>query len=578
MPSNCQPDGKSSQYLFSSFWLSAWAIFLSLSWLLPSHYQPWTGFHGDALISLAMLIGGGAVMVGSRDPVRWHWLAVLALMSALIPFVQYFSGLVFFLGQAWVSALYLLGFCLALIVGERWESIRKDQAIDGLFLAIGIAAIASVGLQFYQWFNLEGLDIWVMPSVYGRPYANFAQPNKLGTFLLLGLIASGWGYFRQKIGLPVALLMSIFLVFGIALTQSRTALFGMFLLVFLAFFWQKYIASRQVLFGLVGLLIFLLVSYKGIPLISEVLLIDSQSDRFADVSETLNAGLRPSAYRLFLGAALAKPWFGYGWFHVASAQFAVVDQFPALGTVFLHSHNLFLDLVLWAGWPVGGILSIALCVWMVLSFRAVRDVKAALLMMAVGVVGWHAMLELPLHYATFLLPMGLVMGVLNSKNRSPNVILQSSWWQMLVLFGVAITMLMVVIVDYFKVEKNLTALRFERSIFGKQLTPLAPPDVLALTQLRGFLVMGRFLPKPGMTSYEIESFRQSAIAVPNPANIFRFVQILVLNQRVDEANLWINILYKTVSPDIFNQMALAWQNETKSNPVLAGVSWGSSEQ
>ncbi|PIW09923.1 MAG: polymerase, partial [Comamonadaceae bacterium CG17_big_fil_post_rev_8_21_14_2_50_60_13] len=66
-------------------------------------------------------------------------------------------------------------------------------------------------------------------------------------------------------------------------------------------------------------------------------------------------------------------------------------------TVFSHSHNLFLDLVLWCGIPFGLFVSLYLIRWFWLRLRAVRCAEDAVLMLFLLVVGNHAMLELPLH-------------------------------------------------------------------------------------------------------------------------------------------------------------------------------------
>ncbi|WP_228731743.1 pilin glycosylation ligase domain-containing protein, partial [Acinetobacter sp. Colony158] len=56
-----------------------------------------------------------------------------------------------------------------------------------------------------------------------RPFANFAQPNNMSTFLVMGLMACLYLFEQQKLKKSLLILVSIFILFAIALSQSRTA-------------------------------------------------------------------------------------------------------------------------------------------------------------------------------------------------------------------------------------------------------------------------------------------------------------------------------------------------------------------
>lgn len=540
-----------SKSVFSVFWLVVWACFLSLVWLLPNHYLPWTGFHADIWIAACVLMAAFAVFIKSKTIIVWHWLACLAGVAAFIPFVQYVVGLIYFVGQAWTTCLYVSGFALALVVGQHWESVSRNQMLDGLFLAVGIASIISVGMALSQWLGLEGLDPWIMPGIYSRPYANFAQPNKLGTFLLWGLLACAWGYLHHYFRGRIAILMAIFLVFGIALTMSRTAVTGLGVIVLAASVWSRYLKSVNlvrsafVLLSCLGLFLWL------IPFLTESLLLQG-GRRFLDVAEVMQADSRIVAYQVFLHALAQRPLFGFGWFHVAEAYFSAVDTAPAIGVVFMHAHNLFLDLLLWNGIPIGAGISIALLMWGYSKFKAVSTAEDALLFVFIVVVAWHAMLELPLHYASFLLPVGLVMGGMNARQPTSKVF-RVGRVPMLGVLAVMTLLVSLLTSDYMKVESNFLALRFERArIGGKAPEPI--PHLYMLTQLKAFLQIARSEPKQGLTKSELEFLRQGAIAVPIPSNFAHLIQALVMNGCFDEAQSWMVRMEKTMRKDVYQQM------------------------
>lgn len=540
-----------SKQVFSYFWLVVWAGFLSLVWLLPNHYLPWTGFHADIWIATCMLAAAFAVLIRSKEIVAWHWLACIAGAAAFIPFVQYAAGLIYFVGQAWTTYLYVSGFALALVVGQHWENVSRNQMLDGLFLAIGIASIISVGMALYQWLDLEGLELWIMPSIYARPYANFAQPNKLGTFLLWGLIACAWGHLRNYFRGWIAVLMAVFLIFGIALTLSRTAFVGLGIITLAAGIWYRYLKvfdlARPVFILLPCLGFFLWL----IPALTELLLLQG-GRRFLDAAEVIQVDSRIVAYQVFLHALAQKPLFGFGWFHVAEAYLSAVEIAPAVGVVFMHAHNLFLDLLLWNGIPIGAGICISLLLWGYWKFKAVSTAEDVLLLVFIGVVAWHAMLELPLHYASLLLPVGLVMGGVNARQPSSKVF-QVGRVPMICVLAVMTLLVSLLTSDYMKVESNFLALRFERARIGGK-APEPTPHLYMLTQLEAFLQIARSEPKQGLTKSELEFLRQGAIAVPIPSNFAHLIQALVMNGYFDEAQSWMMRMEKTMKKDVYQQM------------------------
>ncbi|NEU35520.1 hypothetical protein GN156_33230, partial [bacterium LRH843] len=75
-----------------------------------------------------------------------------------------------------------------------------------------------------QWLLLTQGGIWLADLPLGaRPYANFAQPNNCATFLCIGLMACLYLYEKKYIHRFCGVLLASFILFGITLTQSRTA-------------------------------------------------------------------------------------------------------------------------------------------------------------------------------------------------------------------------------------------------------------------------------------------------------------------------------------------------------------------
>lgn len=555
----------------SSFWLSVFAFTLALAWLLPNHYPPWPSFHADAWSAITLGLVAIAVIHRVKFTVQWHRSAVLVAGLVCVPWLQYSVGLIGFTGQAWISTIFLLGLLLALLVGQHWEHVCPDQLIDGLFLAIGIASILSVSLQLQTWLELMDtgiFDIWSMGLSGSRPYANMGQPNQLATLLIWGMLATAWGFTRKRIGSGVSLLLSSYLLIGVALTQSRTAWLALTLLLVGAWIWRKLWPSKWVPWCATGLFLCFWMMPTLLREITNVLLLASDQIYFRD---PMQGQLRPLAWRLFLQAAMAQPWFGYGWTEVVRAQLAVAEHFPPLFGTFAQSHNLFLDLVLWLGLPIGLLVS-GFLIWQFITyFGRVANAKDAILFLFLGVIGIHAMLELPLHYAYFLLPTGMVMGVLNQRVGG-HPMFSTPRWTVIVLWFCSVTLLAVVVVDYFRIEAGFQKVRFELAHVGTQ-PPGKPLKVVLLDQLPELINFIRFEPESGMSPEKLAWMVRVTNAYPTGSSVLKTAKALALNGQPEQSRQWLAKICKISSPEECDANRHFWDQEAISNPSIAGVHW-----
>jgi hypothetical protein len=125
-----------------------------------------------------------------------------------------------------LPALYLLALPFAFGLGSTISESREnfDYFCYALSCAFVISVVCSVVVQLMQVGGIR-LSPWIMAMpVSGwsiRPYANLGQPNQLALWITFGLSAV-WYLFRQeRFSGVLAYAISAFLVFGLALTQSR---------------------------------------------------------------------------------------------------------------------------------------------------------------------------------------------------------------------------------------------------------------------------------------------------------------------------------------------------------------------
>jgi hypothetical protein len=297
----------------------------------------------------------------------------------------------------------------------------------------------------------------------------------------------------------------------------------------------------------------------------------SSSEGALEALARLSSETRPQIWTLFLDAIWQRPWLGYGWNQVTSAQLAVAIDHPPLQLVFSHAHNLFLDLLLWCGIPIGLTLSILLLTWLWLRFRAIHDSNSALMFLLIVVIGNHAMFELPLHYAYFLFPTGLMIGALDARLNARIVSLGQRWLAGVLWLG-SIVLLALFVRDYSRIESSYQLLRFEWANI-KTNAPRNPPDVLLLNQLRELIVMARFEPSADMTAEQLEWMRNVASLYPSAGVIHKLSTALVWNKQPEEAALWLRRLCAVAPQQQCNAIKNAWKMQSQTDPRVAAVPW-----
>lgn len=554
--------------ILAPFWLVVSAFALSVGWLLPNHYPPWSSFHLDAWVAAVLSVVVVAVIVRSPTVTAWHGMSVLAAVLVCLPWVQYGFGLIPLAGLAWITSIYLLGLLLALLVGAQWESTSPGQLADFLFMAIGIAALVSVGLQLHQWLMLDGLDLSSMGHGYGRPYANLGQPNQLGTLLLWALLGTAWAVRRCQIGAGTAVFCALYLLFGLALTASRTAWVAVVLMTAACWIWRPLWPNRWVPLVVTVLAVVFISYVLSIGWLSEALMIAPAEP--LDIAR-VGTETRPMIWAMFGDAVLRHPVVGYGWNPLSVAQIEVAADHPVMKSVYSHSHNLFLDLVLWCGIPIGLTVSLYLLRWLWTRIRRVGSAEDALMIFFVVVAVNHAMLEFPLQYAYFLLPVGLMMGALDSRLGS-RAVWVSGRRVIVGLWLLAAALLILLIRDYSRIEPTYQALRFEWAGY-KSSTPAQPPDVLLLNQWRGFVWYVRLEPSANMSAADLKLMRILTRLYPSSGFFHKLATALALNNQPEEAQWWLRRICKIASTYQCITVKQSWAKQSLGDPKIALVAW-----
>ena len=550
----------------SKFWTVAWALSLSWAWILPNYNLPWIAFHKDAWLALNLLLAAFVLIARDDGPTPWYPLSIVTAALVLVPGFQWWLGMIAFEGTAWVSAAYLLGLLLSMLTGAKWARRNANELADSLFIAIGLAATLSVAIAVYQWLDMTGIGYWVLaPSEDRRAFANLAQPNQLGTFLIWGLLACTWTFSRGYIRGPVAILWALYLLTGIALTQSRTSWLVLAVLACSFWYWRKLWSVRHMAWIVSGLAAYFFAVNLVLEPLARNLYLGETMNLFHKSIES-----RPAIWRMMLDASLQHPWIGYGWNQVPLAQIAVAANHPGTrGMSVAHSHNLILDLALYMGWPIALLVTAAVLGWVGLQLKRIKVSGDLVLVLFVVSVGIHAMLELPLHYGYMLLPTGLVIGMLDIRNAVARARFSSKWHYAGICLAAA-ALLGGIIRDYLLVEANFQAYRFEKARIGT-LAPRPTPQVWLLTQHREILRMGRTEFGRGMTQEQLDTMRKVTETYPSVSNLYLLALALGLNNHGEEAQTWLNKVCYIVPADHCAIAKHAWKDAQQTYPELAPI-------
>ena len=214
-------------------------VSLLAGWLLPIHFRPWVTSYQEFIAAISLFLLLFILIKNKINYINKTDFIILSL--AIIPALQYSQNWIVYYGDALYGLVYILLFWLSVFAARNIENNQDGvnfQAWLGWTFVIG--AVLSLIVAILQWLKIsEGANIALFtPLRNSRPYANLAQPNNLATLFGFGLAGVFYLFENQKIKNYLALVLASLLVFGLALTQSRTTwVVAAFLPIF--WFWQS---------------------------------------------------------------------------------------------------------------------------------------------------------------------------------------------------------------------------------------------------------------------------------------------------------------------------------------------------
>ena len=511
---------------------------LALGWLAPNKAFPWLSIWNEAAAVLGLLLLGVAAWAEvERKPlqrgVAWP-LALVVLVGIAVAWAQWVIGLLHYKGDAALVSLYLSLFALAVFTGRALaQGAEGERWSSALLVTICVAGLVSAGAVLMQWLWIDPLAVFAQELVRGsRPYANIGQANHANTLLFLALCCTLQLRRAKQIGPTGAVLSSIVLTLAMCVTQSRTGLLQLLLLAgWGAWLWVRAGQRAELSWGLLTLGLGT-GWWLAIPWLDQQLLLPWSAREVG--LEQAGGDLRLKIWRAFFDAALQRPWTGYGWLQSGWAQESVVTCHPDLRYHFNYAHMLALDWVVWLGFPLGLGLLALLGWWICRHLSAQGGAVGGYWIAAVLGLLLHAMLEYPLAYTYFLLPMGLMMGVIDARapvHRALPVRPRTYAVGWLLLAGLSAGVMW----DVGRATATYTDIRFENARIGAVRRATTVPQLALLDHLQGFLTLSAADVSKPVSLQALDEYGASTRRFPSPAALRRYATLLEVSGLPDAA-------------------------------------------
>ena len=513
-------------------------ITATFSYLLPNYYDPWRTVYHEYLMFATFLLLFIKILIDHPN-LQINRKIISIFIISLIPLMQNIFGKIYFFGDALIAFIYIFSFGIAVLIGIN---LRRNLGLDkiirfisGVFICAGLI---SSYIILKQWLLLSNGGIWSvdLPSG-GRPFANFAQPNNCASFLLLSALATLYIFEKKIINHLSAIGLIVLLLFCLALTQSRAA--WVFIICFLVWWFWKINSfsarlSKYLIFCPLGVLILFIWT---IPYLSSSLEIISTSDIITRVTTGYQ---RIPMWHQMLLAISDEPIWGYGWNQVSVAQLSIYLKYP-ISVWTEHSHNIFLDLLIWNGVPIGSTIIAFFIIWLWQLSKLTKSVEIFIGLAMMGVLIVHSMFEYPLEYAFFLLPMGLILGALSFDLYDEGVKFFSKNIGMIV-FIISTILFTWIFIEYRCVEEDTRLLQFELKNIGETHAIQDAPNIMLLTQLRERIRFLRTQPQNNITQEQMIRMRQVTYRYGDSINLYKYAQLLLLNNKRESAKRYLLIL------------------------------------
>ena len=516
-------------------------------------------FTSLAVLFTAVLLTRGLTLV------RWPAISLWAAGFGLIPWVQWMLGVSLFAGDALMVSYYQTGWAIAMMIGYHIAKQSGAQSELALMHMLWIAALLSAMVGLLQWLKLdEYWGIYAVQTDVGDPVmGNLAQPNQLGTLLLMGIVAFAYVYERRVIGLSTLAMGTSFLTTILVLTHSRAGMVGV--LAVGAFLLAKrpsmnFRISAWQIVAWMGL--FVLMSLAS-PYVDQALLLSVDREPLFTVNG------RTLIWLQALEGIRSAPWTGYGWNQSFSAISVGAIDHPGV-LIATYAHNILLDILAWNGVPMGLALIGLGGFWFCSRLYRVSGIAGTYAMACLLPFTLHSMVELSFAYAYFLLAAGLLMGVVEASLTGTG-----AWKLRRYLVGSALAIWVIVGIciayEYMLIEEDVRVTRFQNLRVGATDAAYQIPEIRLLSHMAALQRATRLQPVSHMTAQQLDDLRRAVVRFPGGGLALRYAMALGMNGDPAGALRMLTVIRGVYGTAFFAEAKQIWFEQAEKNAELGAI-------
>jgi O-antigen ligase len=402
-------------------------LMVAVPFLWPHHAFPFPSFYTEWLafvLGLAALAAIGSAPSRHAVPVPGMSLGLFAFTAVLV--LQVALGEVAYPLRSAMGALYSIWAALIVMLGAWLGNERGESTVShSLQWWLAIAGTLAAASGFFQYYHTPlSAGTVLLPQPINMMFGFVGQSNNFANYLGAALLSVAFLHSRKALGAAPALLMTLLMSAGMALSGSRTS-WGYMVIYFALVLLLYRGGSREEGRGILRITLFAFAVFLLVQVLNAYTDVltgpegrpDSAGERFIRYLESdSRSGERPIRMQLFLYAwvmFLSRPILGVGFGEYAWRAFELSMDFPGSVPAGLdrHSHNLFLQLLAETGFAGLLCVAIPLAFWLV-RMPWFRLTPARCWVVGVlAIVGLHSMVEFPLWHANFLGVFALLLGL-----------------------------------------------------------------------------------------------------------------------------------------------------------------------
>jgi len=557
-----------SNYKSFTIPLSIFAFFLFASYIIPFHYHPYRSYYNDAFAIYGVIFALCWMGFQQQTVIRIPAALILPLFLIVIIGLQTGNGLLLYPIDSVFPILYLISFAIAIIFGATLTVHpdglkRAGFTLAGIFIAAGLI---SVFFQFVQLNNLNWYP-YVMPLPNDRPprpFGNLGQPNLLSLLMCFSVASCWYLYVMRQIKANLGLVFAVFLLIGLALTQSRICWVILPVLVVLC--WHQPPDSPKVAKPvLIGLLLFYIALMIFTPDLMKqlgLIIMESAEQRAGQMSVRLV--LWEQAWTI----SLLHPWFGSGWFQFGAQQAILSSLFPP--TEYSdYAHNIVLDLASEIGWPATILIFSASLYWFYhCCFCRWKNLPVRYMSMVLLAMMLHSLVEFPLWFAYMLIPFGVMVGVLSVQQLGSRDAKIAKGWVASFLIS-SVLLISAITWDYSRVVNGFVALAWQQAGEKEGIGSTEKPELTLFPQFYDYFRIAKIQVEHGMPVEDIHFMERVAMRFAFTPVLGRLALAYAANQRPTEA-LQVLVAIHRLNGGAYSKIYKLWEGYAQQYPGAYG--------